>query len=36
VNTKRTWKVVKEDLPALKPILLEAHKDLNTGSLWNE
>jgi uncharacterized protein with HEPN domain len=36
VNLKRAWKVVKEDLPALKPALLDAQKDLDTGSLWTE
>lgn len=36
VNLKRTWKVVKEDLPALKSALLNAQKDLNSGSLWKE
>ena len=36
VNLNRTWKIVKEDLPGLKCTLLEAHKALNIGSLWNE
>jgi uncharacterized protein with HEPN domain len=36
VNLKRTWKVIREDLPALKLGLLDAQKDLNTGSLWKE
>jgi len=36
VNLKRTWKVVKEDILALKPGLLDAQKDLNSGSLWKE
>jgi uncharacterized protein with HEPN domain len=36
VNLKRTWKVIREDLPALKTRLLEAQQDLNAGSLWEE
>lgn len=36
VNLKRAWKVVREELPALKPRLLEARKDLDTGTLWKE